>query len=157
MERYTGRYSGGAQTDLYINRISATLVPLTKLLEGAWAGFLLFQIVRIIVVVISELSKGPKSISQAISRFFAPFGLTGPGLGEYTGTIMEGLSVPFIIWAVLLTLVIIGLVLTIVETIALFSLRFGRTGASLVKGIHIVYMIVAILELMFFIFTLSNF
>ena len=130
-----------AQTDQYINRISATLVTLFKLLEGIAAGFILYYL---LFGSLREFNSDMKDMLQMILSNYPIFWFA----------IGDSLFSQFL---VLLELAFI-LALIIVEAIALLSLRFAQKGAGVVSVIHRIYMLVCFLILAcFFLLTLNNF
>ena len=146
-----------ARTDQYINRISATLVTLFKVLEGIAAGFSLFHILRIFVPELGTLTKGSLDLNKLLQMFIAEYELPAEMFNEYQGEAIAGMALPFVLWGGFILVIVIGLVLVVIEAIALLSLRFAQTGAGFVKVIHQIYMVVCALYLALFVYSTIEF
>lgn len=139
------------QSDRYINRISSTILMILKLIEGAGAAYGLYQIIRVIYPFIQPAIKGTADFMDIMRQLMSAFGLDAiqdPEVQQVLGAV----SLPFIIYALLFLIVIIGLILVVIEAVSLLLLRFGRRGASAVKIIHRIYFFGYILLLVLFVY-----
>ena len=143
-----------ARTNEYINRISATLVALLKLLEGVAAGFSLFHIIRLFAPAIGTLTKGTLDLNKMLQMVITEYGLPAGMLDEYQAEAIGGMALPLILWGGYLLVIVVGLLLVVTETIALLSLRFARTGAGVVKVIHQIYMVVCAIDLALLVYSI---
>ena len=147
----------GSLSDQYIKRISSTVLALTKILEGASAGFALFMLFRLISPVIGELSKGAMDLNQLLQIIVSEYGVQDAFLQEYSGIMIGSLALPFIIYGGILLLTVVALLLVVIETVALLALRFAKAGAGFVKVIHQIYMGVCIIHLIMFAYTVFEY
>ena len=149
-----GRYT--ARPDLYINRISATVLALIKLLDGAAAGFSLYGIFRMLFPVIDALTKNSMNLDQALQLILSEFGISPSAVDSFTGPVFEAVSFPVIIWGLILLLTIMSLLLVVIEAAALLMLRIVKKGAGTIRAIHLIYMAGSIVSLVLFAYSVFD-
>ena len=130
-----------ARPEQYINTSSATIIMLIKLLEGGVAGYFLYHLFRAIAPIIGEVTKGALEVNHALHLFAAEYGVvvsadTEKMLSDFTA---GGFALPIIVWGGFMLVIVIGLILVVVEAIALLEVRIAKKGAGIVKVIHQIY------------------
>ena len=136
-----------SQPDRYINRFSATVVVLFKLLDGAVAGFFLYHLLRVMGLLFTAMAKGALDINHALQLFFSEYGIPQQTANELAGLTIGGLALPAAIWVGIYFVIIAGLLLVVIEALALLTLRIAKRGAVFVRVIHQVYMGICIVHL----------
>ena len=139
-----------AQTDSYINRVSSTIVVLFKIIGGTIAGYVLYYFIRILVPALAELSKGIVDVNQALQPLLEEYGLSRETINSLKKVSLDGVTLPYIVWLGIVITIVISLLLVVIEALSLVALRVAKKGASLVKGIHQIYMVVCIMNLVLF-------
>lgn len=147
----------GAQSEQYINRMSSTVLVFTKVVEGAAAGYVLFHIFRLLSPVIAEFAKGTFDVMRTLELFFKELGLQTLGFDMFSDVLIPGVALPLIAYVGIFILTIAVLILIVIEAIALLALRFAKNGASLVKVIHQIYLLVCIISLLNFVYAVIMF
>ena len=153
-QMYEGR---SARPELYINRFSATIVTLFKLLDGIVAGFSLYHIFRLFAPAAVLLTKGALDFNQALQMVAAEYGIPEAALEAYRGIAIGGMALPYAVWGGFLLVIIIGLLLVVIEAIALLLLRTAHKGAGFIRVIHQIYLGVCILYLVLFAYSTFEF
>ena len=144
------RYMDGALPEKYINTVSATGVVLTKAVEAAAAVFGLAALTRTMVPLLIGILKGTMDLDRSLNLLFSQFG-GGSGFFGPEFSILAGSTViPILIYSGIYFVLSFGMLLTLVDFGALFSLRFFKKGAGVSKIIHYIYMIIGVLHLVLF-------
>ena len=144
-------------SDQYINKASATVVALTKILEGASAGFALYQLIRMLAPVIGNISKGAVDLNHLLQTVVKQYGFQNSFLDQYSRIMIGSVALPVIVYGGVFLLIAIGLLLVVIEMIALLTLRFARAGAGFVKAIHLIYMGVCIVHFLLLIYSVVEY
>ncbi len=137
-----------AQPERYINRISSSVVVFFKLLDGIVAGSILFFILRVLSLMIAEFSKGSVKLIDLVSLVAKEYNLPGNVTEIVNEAAIGGIVISYIFWGGVMTVIIAGLVLVVLEAIGLLFLRIARKGAGLIKVIHQINMVVWILYML---------
>ena len=145
-------------SDRYINRTSATVLALTKLPEGLFAGFVLYHLIKLLAPAVKEMSKGTVTLTELTAQACKEFGYEISKINELMHELqadeaIAAFALPWIVVIVLLAVLVVGLILTIAETIALLALRFAKAGASVIKVIHWLNLVVCVLNLGIFLYS----
>ena len=144
-------------SDKYIKTFSATALALAKLPEGAFAGYFLYHLFRLISPIVREAAKGTITLIQGMDLLLKEYGLSMEQLTDLLNDKqveekITSMTMPIVIPVCLLIVTIIGLVLTVVEAVALLMLRFMKAGASAIKVIHQINLFVCIIQMGLFIY-----
>ena len=134
------------RTEQYINRASATVLAIIALIKGVVAGFCLYHMFNITVLFIKGASAATVDINSFLDSLCAEFNMPRPNIDS----ISFALSLSVILIIVILAVIMTALLLVVIEAIALLLLRFARTGASAVKAIHIIYLVMSVINLLIF-------
>ena len=140
-----------SQVKQYTNTISATLLSLTMIIKGAVAGFFVCQIISIIIQLARILNDSAAFINE-LSEY-------GSSIGAVISIdeIIRIISVSRLVIFIILSLGVICMVLNVMDAIAVMLVRYANAGASTVKGIHLIYMIVDIIDIVLFAFFIVQF
>lgn len=138
----------GSEPDRYINRVSATVVVLFKVLDGLVAGFFLYHLLRIMGLLLTAMMNGALDINYALQLLFSEYGIPPQTANGLTGLTIGGVALPVVIWAGIFLVIIAGLLLVVIEALALLTLRFTKRGAVFVRVIHQIYMGICIVYIL---------
>lgn len=137
-----------AQSERYINRISSSVVVFFKLLDGVVAGVLLYFILGLLSIVIAGFSMGNMKLIELVSLVAKEYNLPGNVTEIFNEAAIGGIVISNIVWGGVMTVIMAGLVLVVLEAIGLLFLRIARKGAGLIKVIHQIYMVIWLLYLL---------
>ena len=148
-------------SDKYIKTFSATALAFLKLPEGAVAGYFLYHLIRLISPIVQEAVKGTITLIQGVDIFFKEFGVSMDQLtdlfkDQQAEETIINMTMPIVIPVCLLIVTIIGLMLAVVEAVALLMLRFMKAGASAIKVIHQINLFVCIIQMGLFVYGSIN-
>ena len=144
-------------SDLYINRLSATVVTVIKMLEGGIAIYLLFHLLRNIALFFTGLTGAAVGLNQMIQAFTEEYAYSGIAADQYSQAIAGLFAIPAIISGGIVIILGIGLILVSLEAIAIFILRFAKGGAGMIKLIHRLYMCGLIVHLILYVYAVYEY
>ena len=139
-----------AQTDRYINTVSATILALTAIIKSAVLGYFLYRVIRVAVDVIDLANISAFSIRNLLDRFLTDLDLFQKVYDTATGKVIVEISLPAVFSIGIVFLAVILLIFIMIEGIVLLFLRFGRKGSLTVRFFHQIYMTADILRLLLF-------
>ena len=145
-----------AQTSEYISTVSATLLALVKLMEGLLVVFALIMVIRGISIIYREAAPDSFSLKELFSeagKYLSSSFQEFSELSEYfpgdQGSLMQSTISTIIQGAALLVTLLVFLLCPVIEAIAALMLRFSNRGAGVIKTIHRIHMISAIIDLLY--------
>ena len=134
-----------AYPKVYINTVPSLIIVIVKCIEGLIAVAALYHIFSTLGILFAELSKGAASISDAIRILSSDNVSPLSSFGTTIGYMLDGITLPVLIWGGTLLLVIAFLLMVIMEAAAALCLRISYKGAGIIRGIHLVYMGICLL------------
>lgn len=139
-----------ASPEQYLERTSATVLVLFKLLEAAAAGVCLFHLFRLASPAAASLAKGTMTFYEAFRMLAGEYGF--PDMLTTVMSVFEGagLVLPVVIWGGLVIAIVLGLFLILLDAIALLLLRTTYRGAGMIQVIHQFQLCLCVIDHLFF-------
>ena len=133
-----------AHSEQYIDRLSAAILTLAKMIEGTVSGYTVFKIVAFFLPLFGLLSAGANDFRQFLITVAKENEFYSETVEQCLDILMGSLSFSTIIWILLMALILLLLLLPLLEAIALLMVRFMRKGAEIVETVHQVQMILTV-------------
>ena len=139
-----------SQSSLYINRVSATILALIKIVEAVVAGYCLVHVISLLVSVIDFFAKGVNDMTQYLDLMTSEFGFSQEIYDASVKSAVGVVTIPFGVILGILGITVIALLLVVIEGIATLTLRFAKRGALVIRGIRRFYLVLSVLNLVLF-------
>ncbi|MBQ8305360.1 MAG: hypothetical protein IJX90_03985 [Blautia sp.] len=137
-----------SQVDNYLNKGSATLLTITKMIEGIMTGYSLFLLWRTLSPIIKEVMQGSIDFIEILKQLGSELGLTDSIFNGWLDVTTVGMVFSSIMYFGLFIAIVVEMLMIVIESISLLILRVTRSGAAVVKTLHQFYLAFDIVHLL---------